>query len=315
MRIDELAADLKALRRGLGVQEMAVPSVAGAAVRELCGVHAGDPAGTVRQKIIDRLRDLVDRLPASKQPLARAVFGLDNPDDAPYTTRLAQLGRVVERDTRTMQRYADAVIHRIAELACAVDEPAPLPGQFPWHTRELQVRVLLRGPQVEVFETRRVVSHQAELTEVEHAVSLAAPAPAGGPVDLSVLGIDEIAGGEVHAPRMVSAQRVAFTLRPPVPLAIGEEHAFFFRVRVPTMAPFYCCTPEFACERFTLTVNFPRDRVPSRIWRIDGELSMQAHDPTPTRETLHADNSGGVRAVFTDLHPARSYGIGWTPLD
>ncbi|WNV83915.1 hypothetical protein [Umezawaea sp. Da 62-37] len=314
-QLDELIADLKVLRKGLGAQETSVPRSAGVALRQVCGVPDGAPPGVVRHLVVTALGELIGRLPEGKQPTARAVFGFNNPDNLSYTARLAWLGKVVDRDTRTMQRRADEVIYLLAELAHARDAPPATvaANDSPWHTKELKVRVLLRGPQVEVFETRRVVSHVPGLTGIEHAVSVISTAPAGGPVDLRTLGIDEIEGGEVLDPRAVSSHRVAFTLRPPAPLDSGDEHSFFFRVRVPTIAPLYCCTPEFACERFALSVGFRRENLPARIWRIDGELSMQAGDPAPAREALVADGAGEVRVVFENLRPARSYGMGWEP--
>ncbi|MEU4806211.1 hypothetical protein [Actinosynnema sp. NPDC023587] len=314
-RMDELIADLKVLRRGLGVQETSVPRSAGAALRRVCGVPDGASAGVVRQRIVTALGELVDRIPEGQRAIARAVLGFDNPANLSYTARLARLGEVVDRDTRTMQRRADDVVCLVAELALApgIPPPAGTADGTPWHTRELKVRVLLRGPGVEVFETRRVVSHVSGLTGIEHAVSVIPATAPGGPVDLRTLGIDEIEGGEVVDPRAVSAHRVAFTLRPPEPLGRGDEHSFFFRVRVPTIAPLYCCTPEFACERFVLSVGFLRGVPPRRIWRIEGELSMQADDPTPVRRPLYPDSAGEVRVEFEDLRPARSYGIGWEP--
>ncbi|NGY65346.1 hypothetical protein G7043_41280 [Lentzea sp. NEAU-D13] len=315
-RLDELIADLKALRKGLGVQETSVPRSIGTALRQACGVPDGAPPGAVRHLVVTALGELIGMLPEGKQLTARTVFGFDNPDNLSYTARLSWLGKVVDRDTRTMQRRADEAIYLVAELAHARDAPAAAVSAHdsPWHTKELKVRMLLRGPQVEVFETRRVVSHVPGLAGIEHAVSVISTAPTSGPVDLHTLGIDEIEGGEVLDPRAVSSRRVAFTLRPPVPLDPGDEHSFFFRVRVPTIAPLYCCTPEFACERFVLSVGFLHENLPARIWRIDGELSMQAGDPAPAREALFADGTGQVRVVFENLQPARSYGIGWDPV-
>ncbi|MBM7776149.1 hypothetical protein JOD54_006353 [Actinokineospora baliensis] len=312
-RLEVLNHELKQVRKGLGVHQVGLPASAGPVLRELAGVRADDPPGAVRDKLIAAVRALVERLPQGRRALARAVFGLDNPTNAAYTTRLADYGQTADRDVRTIQRRADEVVYLVAELACAQATGDGGDPGVPWHTKRLQVRLVLRGAEVEVFETRRIVSHQPGLTDVRHAISVGLAGREAGPVDLAALGIDEISGGEVRSPVMASADRVAFTLRPPHPLQPGDEHDFFFRVRTGEIAPFYCCTPEFECERFTLNIRFEPKRRPSGVWLIDGEFSKEVADPTPARRPLRLDDTGEVRAEFTNLRPARSYGIGWEP--
>ncbi|RLK61752.1 hypothetical protein [Actinokineospora cianjurensis] len=312
-RLRILSQELKDVRKGLGLHQVSLPTVAGPVLRELAGVTQAEPPGAVRDKLVALVRGLVGLLPEGRRDLARAVFGVDNPANETYTGRLAAHGRVVDRDLRTVQRRADEVVYLLAELACArpTREVARAADGVPWHTKRLQVRLVLRGDDVEVFETRRIVSHEPDLLDVRHSLSVGPSGQAGGPVDLAALGIDEISGGEVRALEQVSADRVAFTLRPPRTLGPGDEHDFFFRVRARAIAPFYCCTPEFDCERFDLNVRFESHRLPTRVWRIDGEFSKEAADPTPNRPSSRVDDTGEARAEFADLRPARSYGIGW----
>ncbi|MFC7617367.1 hypothetical protein ACFQV2_32055 [Actinokineospora soli] len=65
------------------------------------------------------------------------------------------------------------------------------------------------------------------------------------------------------------------------------------------------------CERFELTVGFGADRAPERIWLIEDEFALDAGEDVPGRPQVTADAAGQVRAVFTDLAPQRSYGLGW----
>ncbi|GAA3039242.1 hypothetical protein [Actinokineospora globicatena] len=311
-RIAVLGEELRAVRKGLGLYQTTLPAVAGPVLLDIAGATATDPPGTVRDKLVATVRGLITRLPEGRQELARAVFGLDNPGNTGYMERLVEQGRTADRDLRTMQRRANEVVYLLAELACVYTPAAAASvDTVPWHTKRLDVRLVLRGDDVEVFETRRVVSHEPDLVDVAHSISVGQSGQARGPVDLAALGIDEISGGEVRSPRMVSADRVAFTLRPPAPLGPGDEHDFFFRIRATDIAPFYCCTPEFDCERFSLNIRFEPHRRPTRVWRINGEFSKEAADPTPTRATLQVDDTGEVRTDFTNLRPARSYGIGW----
>jgi hypothetical protein len=317
-KINALSAELKLLRKGLGIQAKNLPAIAGERLREVCGVHEEDNAGTVRGKVVDTLRRLIEKLPGSQRETARIVLGFGTGPDERYTQRLQLLGTGADRNVRTMQRRADDVIYLLAEAAYGA--PSPFGGvsatsqDGPWHTSGLAVNLTLTGSAAEVFETRRVVSHVAGLAEIEHAISLARPASTTSSPDLSGLGIDVLAGGEVHSVRLVSSTRVAFSLRPPQPLDAGDQHEFFFRIRLAELpAPFYCCTPEFLCESFELNIRFDRREPPQRVWRIDGDLSKDAQDPLPARKPLFLDNAGEVHTSFRDLRPARSYGVGWQP--
>ncbi|MBE8528447.1 hypothetical protein ILP97_65240, partial [Amycolatopsis sp. H6(2020)] len=179
---------------------------------------------------------MIEKLPESQRRTARIVLGFGTGANERYTQRLELLGTGADRNVRTMQRRADDVIYLIAEAAYGAPSPyggSAISDDGPWHTSALAVRLTLTGvAAAEVFETRRVVSHVAGLADVEHAISLARPASVTGQPDLSGLGIDVVAGGEVHSVRMVSSSRVAFSLRPPQPLDAGDEHEFFFRIRV-----------------------------------------------------------------------------------
>lgn len=315
-KIEELSAELKALRKGLGIQAPNLPQHVGVLLRQVCGIEADDSPGTVRRKVDETVRSLITRLPESQRKAARLIFGFDTPADQRYTDRLAQLGTGADRNVRTMQRRADDVVRLIAETAYAAPGRLTHAGRKdPWHTSALAVRLTFAETGAEVFETRRIISHVDGLEEIEHSVSLARPLQPGQPLPtLEGLGIDVVAGGEVHSERMVSSTRVAFRLRPPRPLDTGDQHEFFFRIRVDEFpSPFYCCTPEYPCETFDLNVRFDRRHPPSRVWRIDGEFSKDAEDPMAPRKPLWPDNAGEVHTSFHDLEPARSYGLGWQP--
>ncbi|WP_372669989.1 hypothetical protein [Amycolatopsis kentuckyensis] len=316
-KINALSTELKLLRKGLGVQAKNLPADVGEALREVCGVGEDDPPGTVRAKVVATLLSLIEKLPAAQRETARIVLGFGTGANERYTARLELLGSGADRNVRTMQRRADDVLYLIAETAYrspAAFGGVPPNSRDPWHTSALAVRLTFTGAAAEVFETRRIVSHVAGLEEIEHGISLARPASATTPLDLSRLGIDVVAGGEVHSERLVSSTRVAFRLRPPRPLDAGDQHEFFFRIRLEALpAPFYCCTPEFPCDSFDLNVRFDRNEPPQRIWRIDGDLSKDAGDPVPARKPLFLDSAGEVHTQFHGLQPARSYGVGWQP--
>ncbi|MTD57061.1 hypothetical protein [Amycolatopsis pithecellobii] len=307
--IEALVSELKKVRKGPGVEAASLPDTVGPPLRRAAGVLDTDPPATVREKLVRTLSDLITRLPDGSRAIGQAVLGFGPTSGRRYTHRLGELGRVADRDMRTMQRRADEVVYLLAELAAAA-APAPPGPESPWHTTALDVDLIPDGQGAEVFEKREIVSHVPELAEIEHGISLGRVLGRPGPVDLAQLGIEVLRGGEVHSARILSSSRVGFQLRPPRVLGAGDRHEFFVRIRVAEISPFYCCTPEFPCERFRLNVRFDRVPPPSRIWRIDGEFSKDAEDPLPVRKPLSL-NGSEVSADFENLQPARSYGVGW----
>jgi hypothetical protein len=309
-----LGDDLKLLRRGVGVQDPRISTKIGLSLRQACGVLPEDPAGVVSGKVLARLEELVDRLPGTQRGLARAVFGFDGSDGENYTARLRAYGDMWSRDVRTVQRWANEVVERVAELL-TVAEPAPARREEPpWYTVSLRVLLVLDQPEVEVFETRRIRSRRPGLAEIEHSMTVA-PVDGVHPVALPALGIDVVNGGDVGSITRIARNRVTFRLRPPQVLDTHDEHEFTLRVRLPRISPFYVCTPLYPCAHFDLRVRFGRHRTPARVWRIEGELSMEACDPTPVRPLLEVNSANEVHATFDDLEPAKSYGIGWLPPD
>ncbi|RKT54077.1 hypothetical protein [Saccharothrix australiensis] len=310
-----LVDELKALRKGYGVQSGDLSARVGGMVRRVCRITDADPPPAQRAKVIATLTELVADLPDDLAGLAHAAFGLNGTADVRYEERLTRVADRVRRDPRTIRRRVDDLLERLAEAA--LYRPAPPPPDagspdHPWHTAELTTAVLLDLPVVEVFEERRIVSHRERLTELDHSVTVSEPPGAHGSVDPVAVGIDPVRGFLLGPATPVSGNRLAFRIRLPRPLGRGEAHTFSFRLRVPMkFAPHYVCTPRRPCDRFTLSVRFGVGRAPARIWRLDGEFPLELNDPVVPRAPLSADAAGEATATFTDLRPNLSYGIGW----
>jgi hypothetical protein len=309
-----LVDDLKAVRRGLGVHAPDLATRLGPALAKVCSVADSDAPGVRRHKVIVTLTELTDRLPESPRVIGRIAFGLDGAGHERYTARVMRIAGLIDRDTRTAQRRVDDVIAQIAESATASVPRQTRRGELDWHTTEVRSLVLLHLPVVEVIETRKVLSHRTGLSEVDHSVSVVRPPGATGPPSLADLGVDLLYGGVLHSPELITASRVRLRLRLPAPLEQGAGHEFSFRIRLPQgLAPFYVCTPMAPCERFELTVGFGQGRAPGRIWLIEDEFALDAAEDVPGRPEIGADAAGQATAVFTDLAPQRSYGLGWEP--
>ncbi|MEU4744274.1 hypothetical protein AB0G02_27945, partial [Actinosynnema sp. NPDC023658] len=72
-----LAADLRRLRRGRGVQGARLGDEVGPALRALCGVGDTDAHAAVREKVRGMLRGWSEGLPADLQAVFIAALALD----------------------------------------------------------------------------------------------------------------------------------------------------------------------------------------------------------------------------------------------
>ncbi|MBE8517913.1 hypothetical protein ILP97_10410, partial [Amycolatopsis sp. H6(2020)] len=86
--INALSAELKLLRKGLGIQAKTLPALVGEQLREVCGVGEDDTPGTVRGKVVETLRRLIEKLPESQRRTARIVLGFGTGANERYTQRL-----------------------------------------------------------------------------------------------------------------------------------------------------------------------------------------------------------------------------------
>ncbi|MBE8524361.1 hypothetical protein ILP97_43950, partial [Amycolatopsis sp. H6(2020)] len=87
-KINALSAELKLLRKGLGIQAKTLPALVGEQLREVCGVGEEDTPGTVRGKVVETLRRLIEKLPESQRRTARIVLGFGTGANERYTQRL-----------------------------------------------------------------------------------------------------------------------------------------------------------------------------------------------------------------------------------
>ncbi|GLZ29152.1 hypothetical protein Lesp02_13420 [Lentzea sp. NBRC 105346] len=310
--VEQLVAELKALRRGFGVQSRDISTRIGPALRHVCGLSAEDSQPEQREKVISMLTTVIDELPLNLADMAKDVFGLAGTADVRYEERMARRAKAVDRDTRTVRRYVDDVLVRIAETALHSRSRRPFTrpaeNEHPWHTAELTTIVLLDPAITEVFEERRVVSRISDLASVDYSMTITED----GPLDVATLGITVLRGACLDFPERVGSNRLTFQLRLPRPLAVHEEHVISLRMRIPRpFAPHYVCTPKRPCDRFTLIMRFPGDHVPNRVWQLEDEFPLELSDPLLDRIPLTVDAIGEVTASFTDLALNRSYGIGW----
>lgn len=313
---DQLLVELKTLRKGFGVETDDIGSRVGRALQRVCGVEDGDTGERIRRKVRDQLTALINQCNPDQQKLLRAALGLEAAA-APrmYQERIREIAESAFVDPRTVQRRIDSALGRLAQLALETRRLVDVRRRPPWHTTDLRVVITfdLRVP--EVYETRRIVAEQDGVHEVEVGMTLTPPPGWTGSGSIEDLGVDLLHGGELSDRMMKSRNRIGFVLRPPEPLARGDEHEYAFRVRLPPergIAPHYVCTPKYPCDRFSLHVRFGEVVQPRQVWRLSGVPPLELDDPVWNGDVVRPNRFGEVHTRFDHLEPQLSYGFGWT---
>jgi hypothetical protein len=303
----ELVQELKTLRKGRGVAAVHIEQRIGPALRAVCDVGDGDGGAVTRRKVAGRLAELAEQLPADLRLAVLAAFGVTAEARLPlYQDRVRWAAARVERDARTVRRRVDEAINILADLAGGLPR-SPAPGApTSWHTTQLRVSVALDQPQPEVFEQRMVVADQDDVRELELAISL--------PVARRELDVDLFYGGSLRDRGREATDRFGFTLMLPKPLARGEPHEFAMRFRLPdaeALRPYFVCVPRRLCELFDLRVRFDRDRVPPRVWLLDGAFQRDVADPVHSCPRQEVDDAGEIHLRFHQLAPGLAFGARW----
>jgi hypothetical protein len=303
----ELVQELKTLRKGRGLFAGSIEERVGPTLRAACEITDGDGLLAIRQKVATRLAELADQLPEDLRLATRAAFAIEaEARHALYQDRVRWAAMKSDRDPRTVRRRVDEAINQLAEMAtCAPRGRFGESGES-WHTTELRLAVALDRTEPEVLEQRRIVADQDGLRELDLAVSLAVPRR---DLEMTVL-----YGGVLRDRGMESSDRLGFTLVLPRALDRGESHDFAMQLRVPVLRPYMVCVPRHPCDLFDLRVRFGRDRVPLRVWTLQGTFQRDITDPTYHGTQYQVDQTGEVHMRFRHLAPGLAYGARWEPV-
>ena len=318
----EFAAELKVLRKGRGIYVPQIGERVGSALREVCGVAAGDSAGEIRRKVSSRLEEMAARLPDDLQVAVLAALAIHAGARLPfYQDRIRWVARYLDRDERTARRRVDDGISQLAEMAASAsaapdaavngvrieDEPVPAT----WRVAELRSILLLDQADREVIELRRIVAERDDLEELDLAFTLPRHPAYPRPQDLHI----EVLYGGILVPRPAeSSERRSFELRLSHSLAKGEQYEYGLRFRVPEgqpVRPHYTCISKLVHDQFDLRVRFAADRPPEQVWKLSGAFQRDVDDPVPSGEPVSPDPSGELHLTFRYLTPGLAYGVRW----
>lgn len=313
---DEIATEIRPLRKGRGLQASDLDSRLGPLLRELARRPDAGDAASRRQALLAELTRCAARLPEDLRIAVMASMGL-----SPATRQMPHLGdRVawlaaqIERDNRTALRRVDAAERLLAEeiaseLRRRRNRNATVPDG--WYLDEFRTLLRLDSEQIESLEHRRIVSTQDGLREV--MAWLDVPGETGQPeLDLQA---DMMYGGNLIR-RMKSSKRFQLVVRLPKPLQPGEEHEYGLILRMPKhmlLSPHYILTPECQCNSFDLRVRFDLDHLPVWVRRVDGETVRTFERAEPSEKLVTPDDAGEVHQEFRDLTMYLGYGVQWRP--
>ena len=316
--VDSLAAELRKLRRGRGIDSTGIREAVGPELCSACGVTDADGAAEIRRKVRERLIETAGSLPSDLYIAVCAAFALtDEFRQQFYHQRVQQAAIRIERDDRTARRRVDI---GVAQLAALLGEQLSRRPGTPaesetdqWHSAVLRTTLNLTFAAPEAIEVRRIVADQDNLREIDLAVTITAPPP-GAPAPATGLTMDVLYGGTLVRRSMESAHRYGMALALPVPLDRGQEHEFALRFRIPegqTMNPHFVCVSQQPCDWLEVRVKFDEKKLPAAVWRLTKVFQNELDDPVHRVDPVTLDNAAELCLSFERPLPGFAYGVQW----
>lgn len=318
MGFDEtaLADQLQGLRKGRGLLSANIADRLGSELIEVCGIGRRDGAGTIREKIKNRLQEFLEDVPLGPRRAVLVALAIDPEAQFPTVTgRRDWLASIMPCDVRTVRRLEDRGFAAIVHAALArtnMPSPALTGSSYGWRLRRFRALLRLDKAPTELVEERTIVATRDGLSEIVAAISL--PKLAGGGSEPGVTA-EVLYGARIASVSHTSAQHFRFVLELPRPLRLGEEHEYGICFRLADgqpMRPHYAFQPLLPCESFDLRVRFNPQQPPHAIWRLDDAPPRVVEDGEPTNDLLHVDAVGDIRLGFTELAPGLGYGLAWS---
>src|ERR1700722_19658509 len=165
---ERVAAELRSLRKGRGLQVGDLDSRLGPLMRELA--DAGDAAAR-RPGLVNEINRCCAQLLSDYRTAIEASLALsaETMQEPFLRERVSWLASQLDRDYRTALRHIDQAEQRLAEVIATElvrrrGRTAVAPDG--WYVKELRTLLRLDTEMVESREDRRIVSTRADLTEV-----------------------------------------------------------------------------------------------------------------------------------------------------
>jgi hypothetical protein len=310
-----IAAEVRGLRKGRGVQARELDARLGTYLRELIADANEIDAAARRQVLIAELNACATQLPDDLRTsvLASLALSAETRQKASFRERVEWLADWLKREYRTALRRIDVAEQLLAEeIAAELRRRRGRTATTPvgWYLDEFRALLRLDTATPQAEEVRRIVATRADVTEVMAWLDVPPADGQPGPQ----LQAEVSFGGRLVRREQPSGNRFQFIVQLPGPLQPGDTHQFGITLRLPAhehMRPHYIFTPECQCNLFDLRVRFDADRPPRRIRRVEGETVRMFEGWGPSEESLKPDGAGEVQASFRNPTMYLGYGIQW----
>lgn len=305
-----LTAELKLLRRGLGLYHPDLQRRLGPGLREVCAAGADGP--DLRGTVIGRLQSAAAVLPSDLSVAVLAALGIH-----PETRHLAKLedradwlAHRLNRDARTARRRIDQGCGMLAEtLAAGRRGRRGSASSTGWYIESAQ-SVMLMDTDVPTAVERRVVV--AERDGIDHLVlSRSVPPSSSGRPEVSGR---VLFGGLLGLREWESTSRFRLVLDLPTTLRTGDRHEYMVAWRQPAdvpMRPYYIFVPVLRVDHFDLHVRFDHTAPPARVWQIADAFHRDLDEEPLDRDEIEVDRCGESHVEFDNLAPGHTYGARW----
>ena len=306
---DSLTAELKVVRRGLGLYHPDLVGRLGPGLRTVCRTDAADP--DLRGKVITTLREAAATLPADLSTAVLAALGIH-----PETRQLPKLedrtgwlARRLNRDARTARRRMDDACAMLAEHLAAGRRGGPGAASLGWYIETGQTAMLLDTDVPTAIERRIVVAERDGIDQLVLVRSI----PWSGGARPEMHG-QVLFGGVLGMREWESASRFRLVLELPRTLRAGDRHEYSVLWRQPPdvpMRPHYVFVPVLRVDHFDLHVRFDRAALPEKVWRVADAFHRDLDEDPRERDEIPVDRCGEVQVEFGSLAPGHAYGARW----
>jgi len=304
---DSLTAELKAIRRGLGLYHPELARRLGPGLRQVCGTGPDEP--DLRGKLLTTLRDAAASLPIDLATALLAALGID-PDGRrlqKLEERADWLAGRLRRDVRTARRRMDQACAMLAENLAAGRRGAT--SSIGWYVETAQTAMILDADVPTAIERRVVV---AERDGIDQLVLLrTVPPSAGGRPELHGR---MLFGGALGLREWESPSRFRLVLDLPETLRAGDRHEYAVLWEQPPGVPMrqhYVFVPVLRVDLFDLHIRFDRATPPAHIWRVADSFHRDLDEEPRDTEEIVLDRCGEIEVQFTNLAPGHAYGARW----
>lgn len=307
--VESLTAELKVLRRGLGLYHPDLIARLGPGLRSVCRLDVADP--DLRGTVITTLREAAAGLPADLSTAALASLGI-HPETRhlpKLEDRTGWLARRLNRDVRTARRRIDDAAAMLAEQLAAGRRGGPAAASLGWYIETGQTAMLLDTEVPTAIDRRIVVAERDGIDQLVLVRSI--PSTDGARPEMYG---QVLFGGVLGFREWESSSRFRLVLELPRPLRAGERHEYSVLWRQPPdvpMRPHYVFVPVLRVDHFDLHVRFDRAAVPRTVWRVADAFHRDLDEEPRDRDEIPVDRCGEVHVEFGSLALGHAYGARW----